>query len=448
MENQKYTKSVAITMVIANMIGTGVFTSIGFQLLPFPNGIPDPFAILSVWLLGGLIALCGAVAYAEIATSLKESGGEYLFLSKIYHPALGFTSGWISLFAGFGAPIAVAAMAIGTYSAPVLGIDTSIIYFIGDFEIHQYKLVSILCVIVVSAVHMIGVKTGGIVQNILTGIKLSLIVFFCLMPFIFSGYEPSGVSFVPSSNSWDMIFSLPFAGALVYVMYAYSGWNASAYIAGNMENPKRNLPLSLFVGTTVVMICYVLLNAVFLYTTPIGSMVGNKEIGNIVSNHVLGIEWGYFFAAIFSLALLSTMSAMVIAGPRVTEKMGIDYTFFSWLTRKGKGGTPIFAIILQAVFSIIMIVVASFEAMIQYIGITLLIFSMLTVIGVFILRYRHPEMERPVKAWGYPITPAIFVIATCWMIVFFAMADPYKLVYSLLTIVSGLLIFFLIQKKK
>jgi APA family basic amino acid/polyamine antiporter len=448
MENQKYTKSVAITMVIANMIGTGVFTSIGFQLLPFPDGIPDPFAILSVWLLGGLIALCGAVAYAEIATSLKESGGEYLFLSKIYHPALGFTSGWISLFAGFGAPIAVAAIAIGKYSAPILGVDTEAVTTIGGWEFHHFKIVSILAILFVSAVHLIGVRVGGVTQNILTAIKLLLIVFFCVLPFFISGYETSGVSFAPSDNTWDYIFSLPFAGALVWVMYAYSGWNASAYIAGNMENPKKNLPLSLLVGTVTVMICYVLLNAVFLYTTPADKMIGQLEIGNVVSEHVMGASWGIVFSGIFSLALLSTMSAMVIAGPRVTERMGNDYSFFSWLTRKGKGGTPVFAILLQACFSILVVMISSFEAMIAYIGITLLIFSMLTVIGVFILRYRHPEMERPVKAWGYPITPAIFVIATCWMIIYFAKDDPYKLVYSLLTIVSGLLIFFLIQKKK
>lgn len=447
-ENQKYTKSVAVTMVIANMIGTGVFTSLGFQLLAYPDGIPDSFAILTVWTIGGLIALCGAFTYAEVATSLKESGGEYLFLSKIYHPALGFTSGWISLFAGFGAPIAVAALAIGTYSAPVFGIDTEAVYHIGGYDFHQFKIVSILAVILVSVIHMFGVRAGGMAQNILTGIKLSLIVFFCLMPFIFSNYETSNISFSPSSTSWDMIFSMPFAGALVWVMYAYSGWNASAYIAGNLENPKKNLPFSLLVGTLVVMVCYVLLNAVFLFTTPTENMVGQLEIGNIVSSHVLGGAMGTFFAALFSMALLSTMSAMIIAGPRVTESMGKDYSLFSWLARKGKGGTPIFAIILQGSFSILMVLISSFKDMIEYIGITLLFFSMLTVIGVFILRYRFPEMERPVKTWGYPITPIIFIAATCWMIVYFAMGDPYKLLYSLLTIVSGLIIYFLIQNKK
>ncbi len=252
----------------------------------------------------------------------------------------------------------------------------------------------------------------------------------------------------PAEGSWDKIFSLSFAGALVYVMYAYSGWNASAYIAGNMENPKRNLPFSLLVGTITVMICYVALNAVFLYTTPASMMIGQVEIGNIVSKHVMGNEWGLIFSGIFSLALLSTMSAMVIAGPRVTEKMGSDYSFFSWLTRKSKGGTPTFAILLQAAFSILMVMISSFKDMIEYIGITLLIFSMLTVIGVFILRYRYPEMERPVKTWGYPITPAIFIIATGWMIIYFAMEDVNKLYYSLATVASGLLIYFLIQKKK
>lgn len=448
-KNQKYTRTVALSVVVANMIGVGVFTSLGFQVVPASaGGIPNAFAILVIWLLGGLIALCGAFSYAEVSTALKKSGGEYLYLSKLYHPSIGFASGWISLVVGFAGAIASSGIAIGKYSAPVLGINVETGFnVLGEFIPH-YKLVSVGAVILLSLVHIGGVRVGGIVQNILTSIKIGLIIIFCLAPFFVSGYTPSGVSFAPDESSWSTIFSLTFATSLVWVMYAYSGWNAAAYIAGNVQNPRKTIPFALIVGTIIVTILYVSLNAMFMYVSNFSELEFQADIGNVVAMKLFGSNIGLVFSGVFSLALISTMSAMIIAGPRVTEQMGNDYALFRKLSTKNKAGIPVFAILLQAAIAIVLILISSFEVLISTIGITLSVFSLLTVAGVFIVRRRIPAEERPVKTWGYPVTPIIFIIATLWMIYSFAATDTNKIWYSLIAIVPGILLYFAVERKK
>lgn len=443
--NAKYTRSVAISMVIANMVGTGVFTSLGFQVLPHPVGIPDAFAILTLWLVGGIIALCGATVYAEVASNLKESGGEYIFLSKLYHRSIGFVSGWVSLVVGFGSAICLAALAIGKYSSPVLGIAENDAFNLLGYDFPVYKLVAIFAIILMSIVHFFGVRAGGMAQNFLTGFKILLILFFCVSPFLISDFTPSSVSFVPTANTTDYIFSMSFAGALVWVMLAYSGWNASAYIAGNLENPKRNLPFSLLVGTLVVMVLYIALNAIFMYTAEFSELSGKLEIGNEVAGILFGPKFGMIFSGIFSIALLSTMSAMVIAGPRVYEKMGDDYSVFKSLAKKGKGGTPVYAISLQAFIAIILVIFSSFTQMVEFISVTLMIFSSLTVAGIFILRKRKQGEFSEVKAFAYPITPILFLLSSLWMIYYFVSQSPVSLIYTAITLVSGFIIYFFVE---
>jgi APA family basic amino acid/polyamine antiporter len=442
---KKYTLTAAISVVVANMIGTGVFTSLGFQLLDFPAGIPDAFTILLLWFTGGIIALCGAFVYAEVATTLKESGGEYLFLSRIYHPSLGFASAFISLFAGFAAPVCANAIALGTYSSPIFGFNDTDLIFIAGFALPLYKIVSIAVIIILSLVHIAGVKTGGAVQTILTLIKLGLIIFFCTVPF-FIGNASGVKSFAPTNNSYPYTGSLAFAGALVYVMYAYSGWNATAYIAGNVINPLKNIPRSIITGTLLVTAVYISLNAMFLYAAPMDSLKGKYDIGNEVALYLFGSDVGVIFSGLFSLALVSTISSMIIAGPRVLEKVGQDYPVFYKLTKNSAGGTPVNAIILQSSIAIVMVLFSNLGSIIEYISITLLIFSLLTVFGVFLLRKRLPQAEK-FKTPLYPITPVIFIIATLWMIIFFAMQKPLNLVYSGGTILLGLLLYIYALKK-
>lgn len=418
---KKYTLSVAILLVIANMIGTGVFTSLGYQVGPLPSG----FVILVLWLVGGVVALSGAFTYAEIATTLKKSGGEYLYLARIFHPALGFLSGWMSAVVGFAGAISAVAIAIGAYATEAIGIST--------------ELIAIASIVLVSAIHWFGVKTGGIAQSILTILKLSLIAFFCIAPFFISSSETQ-VNFLPQPGDWNLILSSGFATSLVFVVYAYTGWNASAYIAGNLENPKRNLPLSLVAGTLLVVIIYVLLNAMFMYSASFAELDGQNDIGNVVAFKLFGAKAGFIFAGIFSVALLSTLSAMTIAGPRVTEAMGEDYGLLKSFTKKNKYEMPYLAILVQGAWAIFLVLVSSFKEIIQYISVSLSIFSMITVIGIFWLRKQHPQADS-FKVPLYPITPLIFIGCTMWMIYYVATDDPKILIYSLATLIPGYILY-------
>lgn len=434
--NQKYTLTTAIAVVIANMIGTGVFTSLGFQI----PAMSDNFAIIMLWVTGGIVALCGALTYAEIATRLKESGGEYTFLSKIYHPAFGFSSAFVSLFAGFAIPVAANALTLGIYASPMFGFDDNSFLSIGNYHLEYYKFVSIAVIVFVSIIHIGGVAVGGHAQNFFTGLKMALILFFCLAPLFVTSSHPGTTALGPTDQSMPNIFSLAFAGSLYYVMYAYSGWNAAAYITGNIENPLKNLPIALIRGTLVVTVLYVLLNIMFLVAVDRGQMAGQLEIGNIVATELFGMDWGILFSALFSIALISTISAMTIAGPRVTEQVGKDYPIFSLFSRNSKGGTPINGIIIQSVIAIAVVLYFDAQTLLKYIGLTLTIFGAFTVFGVFILRRRNQQTEY-YKLPLYPLPPLIFLAGCGWMLYFGFAMDIYFLLASVCTMAAGLLLY-------
>lgn len=426
---KKYTLSVATMLVIANMIGTGVFTSLGYQVGPLPSG----FVILLLWLLGGIVALSGAFTYAEIATALKRSGGEYLYLRELFHPVLGFLSGWMSAVVGFAGAISAVAIAIGEYSVDAIGIPA--------------KVTAVTAIVSVTAIHWFGVKTGGRAQNILTSLKLSLIVFFCFAPLFIMVTEKPDIHFLPQPGDLELILSPGFAISLVFVVYAYTGWNASAYIAGNLENPERNLPISLVVGTLIVTIIYLALNATFLSNASFAQLEGQNDIGNVVANKLFGERTGLLFSGIFSFALLSTLSAMTIAGPRVTEAMGEDYGLLKLFSVRNKHGMPYIALLAQAGWSVFLVLVSSFKEIIQYISVSLSIFSMITVLGIFVLR-RKKISGQHFKAPLYPITPLIFISCTIWMIYYVATDDFKIILYSLGTMVPGYLLYLFATRKQ
>lgn len=446
MQIQKYTRSVAVNMVIANMIGTGIFTSLGFQADPM-FGIPNGFAIVVIWILGGVIALCGATVYGEIATTINKSGGEYAFLSDLYHPLLGFVSGWVSILVGFSAAIAMLGLAVGKYFLPLISDILPPPNENGDILLMGIEMSRIVAFAIISLVVVIqwqGVRTGGKFQNYMTAIKLGLIVFFLLMPFLFSGnYQASSISFLPDDASMDTIFSLPFAGSLVFVLFAYSGWNASTYIVGSLENPKKNLPYSLIVGTLIVTVLYVLLNLVFMYVVDFDEIAGKVEVGNVVAYKAMGGKLGLIFSAIFSLALISGVNAMFIAAPRVVQEIGKDYTLFEKLGKESKNGAPKLALLVIFVIASLMAFFVDFNVLLEFTGVTLGIFAFLTVLGVFILRYRKQSSENTVRSFAYPLSPIIFAGFSLWMIYFFVSMKPFVLVWLLVLLAPAVALYFI-----
>src|SRR6266480_2274197 len=418
----------ASAIVIANIIGTGIFTSLGFQL----PGIQSGFALLMLWVVGGIAALCGALCYGELSAALPRSGGEYHFLSEIYHPALGFMAGFISATVGFAAPIALAAMAFGKY-------------FHGVFNFGSPILLSFVTVWIVALFHFGNLRLGSTFQNVWTLVKLLLIAALIGAGLLIEEKQP--ITFLPHATDTMAIFSGAFAVALVYVMYSYSGWNASSYIIGEVKNPERNVPRSLLVGTVIVMVAYVLLNAVFLATTPEAELRGQIEVGLISGKHIFGDQGGRIVGAIICLGLISAIGSMTWIGPRVTKAMGEDHWLLRFLGRKNSEGVPANAVLVQLLIVNLLLLTRSFELVVVYIQFSLLLCSLLTVIGVIVLRVSRPDISRPYRVWLYPLPPIVFGLITIWMMVYLLRSKTSESVAGLGTAIAGLLLYFCARKR-
>jgi APA family basic amino acid/polyamine antiporter len=414
----------ACGIVIANMIGTGVFTSLGFQLTDIHSG----FALLMLWVIGGIVALCGALCYSELAAALPRSGGEYHLLSAIYHPAVGFMAGFVSATVGFAAPIALTAMAFGSYAH-------------GVFNVGDPVALSFIVVWITALVHVSGLKAGSAFQNLWTLLKVALISLLIGGGFIFAAQEP--IHFLPQAGDVSIILHPAFAIALVYVMYSYSGWNAAVYITSEIERPEKNVPRALLFGTLVVLVIYTALNAVFLITTPEAEMSGKLEVALIAGRQIFGEQGGRIAGGIICLGLVSSISSMAWIGPRVTMSMGEDHWLLRLLGRKNQQGVPVFAILLQLLIVNILLYRQSFERVLIYIQFSLLLCSLLTVIGVIVLRRRRPSLPRPYRVWAYPLPPLVFAGVTIWMMIYLLRSHLTESLFGVATMFTGLVLYLL-----
>jgi APA family basic amino acid/polyamine antiporter len=395
----------AASLVVANMIGTGIFTSLGFQI----EYIDSVFALLMLWVVGGGLALCGALAYGELGAALPRSGGEYHLLSRIYHPSLGFLAGWISATLGFAGPIALAAIAFGEYTTAV-------------FPSLSAQHLAAGIVIVSSIIHGTSVKLGSQFQNLFTALKVLLIVLFIGAA---TGVDaPQSISIMPTWEGLEQMITPGFAVSLVFVSYAYTGWNAAIYIVGEIKQPNKNLPRSLLLGTLLVMVLYLLLNFVFLYTVPMGDLAGRVEVGYVSGLAVFGEVGGQVMSLLIAVLLISTVSAMVFLGPRITQAMGEDLPALRWLAYTSEREIPVVSVLFQATVALLFIYTSTFEQVLIYAGFTLTLITSLTVAGVFVLRVREPELNRPYRTWGYPVTPAIFLLLNTWILVYVFIDKP------------------------
>ena len=418
-----YSPYAATAVVVASMIGTGVFTSLGFQLLD----IQSTFPLLLLWVVGGAAAFCGAVSYAELGAAIPRSGGEYTFLSRIYHPAVGLVSGWISATIGFAAPTALAAITFGTYLASV-------------FPSLSPPWLGAGLVVVLTGVHATTYRSSSLFQRSFTTVKVVLILAFCVTAVALAD-PPQPVSLLPVAGDGALVFSGAFAVALIYVSYAYTGWNAATYLTGELADPQRTLPRVLGSGTLLVMVLYVGLNYAFLKAAPMDAMAGRIEVGYVAATHVFGPGGASIMGVTLALLLVSTVSAMVMAGPRVLQVIGEDYPFFRRLSHTNRDGIPAVAILTQAGLTLAFIFTASFETILVFAGFTLGLNSLLTVAGVFVLRVREPEAERPYRVWGYPFTPLVYLGLTLCTLTYIAMDRPVEALMAIPLIGAGLLLY-------
>ncbi len=417
----------ATAVVIAAMVGSGVFTTLGFQVAE----IRSTFAVMMVWLVGGVIALCGALTYGELGAALPRSGGEYHLLRRVYTPALGFLSGWVSATVGFAGPSALAAMALASYTATLIP---------GIPENHLAAGV----VLGFSLIHASSLQVGTTFQNLLTVLKVGLILGFVGAAFTVD--QVPGITLWPQTGDAGLITGPAFAVALIFVSYAYTGWNAAIYVAGEIKQPSRTLPRSLLLGTLAVTALYVLLNYVFLRTVPMDELAGQIEVGFLAGVQIFGEAGGQTTAAIIAGLLASTVSAYIFLGPRILMVMGEDMPALTWLSVKSQRGLPVNAFVFQTLVTLALIYTSTFDQVMLYASILLIANSTLAVAGVYVLRVNEPNLPRPYRTWGYPVTPAVFLAVNIWTLMYVLQTRPFESFVGLVILGVGLTLYAVVQR--
>ncbi|MBK8247465.1 MAG: amino acid permease [Gemmatimonadetes bacterium] len=411
----------ATSVIVANMIGTGVFTSLGFQVIETTSG----FALLALWAIGGLVAMCGALAYAELGVAYPHSGGEYVYLSRLYSPLVGFLGGWISMTVGFAAPIALAALAFGKYFAAVVAVPPF--------------AASVAVLVVVALIHASDLAVARRFQVTLVVVELVLILSFVVAGLTFD--RPTSMAFEPTADGWRQVLSPGFAVSLIYVSFAFSGWNAAGYIAGEVRNPGRTLPATLIIGTAMVAVLYLLLNWTFLRTIPVAEMRGVVEVGALSAQAMFGESGGRLMSAMISMLLVATISAMVMAGSRVTEAVTRDLTRLRMIGARSANRVPRNAILLQVGITLLLLMTNSVDRVMTYAGFTLNIGTLLAVLAVWIRRKREPHRVLPYRIPGFPMVPAFFVLASVWTLGFVLWERPLAAFAGLGTLALGVALF-------
>lgn len=406
-----------ISIVVANMIGAGAFTSLGFQL----ESLSNTGVVLSLWILGGIVALSGAFSYAEIGTMIKRSGGEYTFLSQIYQPVVGYLSGWISLTVGFAAPIALSVIAFTTY-LPV--------------ELKYPKQIGIVLIFFITLIHCYNLNSSSKFQNISTFLKVFFIVIIICTGLFLPEKGANAINF--EQSYWTETGSLAFAVSLIYVSYSYSGWNAAAYITEEFRNPRKALPVALIGGTLLVTVLYTLLQFVFLKHVPFTELAGKLNIGTIAVEYMLGDTASKVFSAGISIILISGISAMVWVGPRVTSSIAQEHNLWKYFNA-APDHIPRKALWFQFLLTGILLLTGTFEQIMIYCGVLLNVSTLLVVIGVVILRYKKTSNPDGFRSPFFPLFQILFIIVSLWMIIFAFVHSPKECLLGLLNLLTGFL---------
>lgn len=437
----------AAAIVISNVIGGGIF----FVPIIIAQMAPHGGAMLLVWLLGGALAFAGAMAYAELAAVRPKAGGEYVYLRDAFGPLAAFLTGWTSFVAGFSGAIAASAVALADYvgrfvpaaadPSPIFTIPIPLLPLI----VSPRAIVALVAIAALSLVHMRGLGPGSLVQNVLAGIKVSALVVFVALGFAVGHGNVSHVSGEVAFPVSGMLL------ALVPVMFSYSGWNAAAYVAEEVRDPGRNVPLALGLGTVAVVLIYLLLNALYLYAIPIGELAQLKDgrLVDTVAERLFGFAAGNILAIFTIVSISASVSAMVLAGPRVYYAMARDGMFLPRAaTVHAQFRTPASAIVAQAVWSGVLVLCGTLSQLVSYTGFAVVLFAGVAVAALFVLRRRERDAPRAFRAWGYPWAPAIFIAASAAMVVNQIVRDGRMALIGLAVIAAGVPVYYLFAKHR
>ena len=421
---QKIGWKTAAALVISSMIGTGVFTSLGFQVAELQN----TWSIVLIWVLGGVFALIGAFTYAELGTNFDESGGDYIFLSKLIHPLVGYVYAWVSLTVGFTAPIAISVMAMKSYLSPI------------NPSLFNYGF-GVAVILILAAIHSVSLGQSGKFHNVSTAVKIGFILILILLGF---AYAPVQENAIDLSSTWQDEIWLPgFAVSLLYVTYAYTGWNSAAYIVDEIKDVRRNLPKALIIGTAFVTLLFVLLQVVFLKHASVAQLSGKVEVVFIAFNNLFGTEGGNWVSYFIAIQLIATVSGYLWIGSRVTFAMAKDHSLWLRIAVKNKNGIPVRALWLQAGISILLTLTGTFEQVLLYASFVLQLMGTLTVTSVFWLKGRKGAYKSPFK----PVLQILFVLFSVWILGYMLVERPKESAIGLLFVITGILTYFMSKKR-
>jgi|688.fasta_scaffold76703_3 APA family basic amino acid/polyamine antiporter len=428
----------AVFVVVSSMIGTGVLTTSGFTV--FSTGSNQ--LMLGLWAAGGVLALCGALSLAELAAALPESGGDYVFLREAYGPLAGFLSGWVSFLIGFGGPIAASAAAAAKYLLVPLRLE-------GKFAAAAELGLATSLIVALAVIHCLGRRSTIRAQAAMTLTTLVILV------------ALAAAGLAAGRGRWENLTDRPplspsllvaMASSLVYISYAYAGWNGAAYVAGEVARPRRVVPRAILLGTGLVTGLYLALNLVYALAIPaaeIKAVVAQRgldavaPIAQLAAERLFGPRVADPLAVAIGLALVASASASVVTGPRVAAAMARAGQFPALAGRETRAGSPVVATLLQAGWAVLLLWTASFETILMYAGVGLAIFSMLSVAAVFVLRVRRPDLPRPFRTPGYPLVPAAYLLGTGLLTAAVAWERPLVAAVSVATIAAGVPVFLL-----
>lgn len=448
----------ASAIVISNVIGSGIF------IVPVivAGLVPHPGAMLSLWIAGGLLAFAGAMAYAELAALRPKAGGEYVYLREAFGPLAAFLTGWTSFVAGFSGAIAAGAVGLAAYLGRFIpaAADTTPIFSIPpdwmqrwlieaglpvvSLNVSPQSVVALSAIAALTIIHVCGLGPGRIVQNLLAGLKVGAIVVFVALGFAIG--RGSTAHFTASAG---IVAPTSWVLALIPVMFSYSGWNAAAYVAEEMRDPGRNVPRALGIGTATVILLYVGLNLLYLYAMPI-SELAKLQIGvrvvDVSAERLFGPAVASVLAAATIVMIAASVSAMIIAGPRVYYAMARDGLFFrSAAAVHPRFRTPAVAIVAQSLWSGLLVLSGTFDALVTYTGFAVVLFAGVAVFALFVLRWKHPTEPRPFRAWGYPVAPLIFGVSSLLIVANALWREPGPSLAGLLIIGAGVPLYLLMR---
>lgn len=428
-------------IVIANIIGAGIFTTTGFIM----DFLGNPLLMLTLWFFGGIIAFCGAIAFGELGATFPEAGGEYIFISKLFNPLLGFLSGWLSLIVGFSAPIAASAIGFSEYfslALPSLQDNIPTADFLSPTMFK--KLFAITLILIFTVIHSKGIVFGARVQSVLTVLKVALI-----SGLVIAGFAFGSGSFHHFENTGSIQFS--FSGwksmglSLMFVMFAYSGWNSATYIGSEIKSPEKVIPASLLISTGIVMVLYLFFNLFFVYALSPAEIKGVPEIAGLAAGKAFGQVAESAISLFISFALISSLSAFIILGPRVYFSMAKEGYFFAFAAKvHPKFKVPVGAILLQSSIAIILVLSGTFEQILVYMGFSLGIFPILAVLGVFKLRLKGISA---LKLPGFPILHLFFIITGIAILILAFFERPLESSVAIITALSGIPVFYWFKRK-